>query len=299
MLSQQMRIFLRVAECGSFTRASLFERMTPVAVMKHMNAMEYRLELTLFERSSRGVRLTSAGQALYEDGVRMQEAEERALARAKAAQERDERTIRVGSSMLNPCTRIMDMVADNRELFSGFRFRVVPYDDNREKILSLISSLGSNIDILVGVFNSKRMQEQASYLVLGSYRLTVSLSKNHRLAGRERIELSDLGGERLMMVRLGDTEILDNFAASLKEEHPDIAIEETDYYYDVETFNMCEQRECVLLTLEAWKDVHPNLVTIPLVTDCVIPYGILYAKRPSPQVAGFMARLAPLSSLHN
>ena len=34
MLSQQMRIFLRVAECGSFTKASLFEHMTPVAVMK-------------------------------------------------------------------------------------------------------------------------------------------------------------------------------------------------------------------------------------------------------------------------
>lgn len=298
MLSQHMRIFLRVAECGSFTRASLFEHMTPVAVMKHINAMEYRLGLTLFERSSRGVRLTSAGQSLYEDGERLQEEEERALARAKAAQERDERTIRVGSSMLNPCTRIMDMVADNRELFSDFRFRVVPFDDNREKILSLISGLGENIDILVGVFNSKRMQEQASYLVLGSYRLTVSLSKNHRLAGRERIELSDLAGERLMMVRLGDTESLDRFAEMLKESHPDITIEETDYY-DVETFNMCEQRECVLLTLEAWKDVHPNLVTIPLVTDCVIPYGILYAKRPSPQVAGFMARLAPLSSLHN
>ena len=272
--------------------------MTPVAVMKHINAMEYRLGLTLFERSSRGVRLTSAGQSLCEDGLRMQKAEEGALARARAAQERDERTIRVGSSMLNPCTRIMDMVADNRELFSDFRFRVVPFDDNREKILSLISGLGENIDILVGVFNSKRMQEQASYLVLGSYRLTVSLSKNHRLAGRERIELSDLAGERLMMVRLGDTESLDRFAEMLKESHPDITIEETDYY-DVETFNMCEQRECVLLTLEAWKDVHPNLVTIPLVTDCVIPYGILYAKRPSPQVAGFMARLAPLSSLHN
>ena len=298
MLSQHMRIFLRVAECGSFTKASLFEHMTPVAVMKHINAMEYRLGLTLFERSSRGVRLTSAGQSLCEDGLRMQKAEEGALARARAAQERDERTIRVGSSMLNPCTRIMDMVADNRELFSDFRFRVVPFDDNREKILSLISGLGENIDILVGVFNSKRMQEQASYLVLGSYRLTVSLSKNHRLAGRERIELSDLAGERLMMVRLGDTESLDRFAEMLKESHPDITIEETDYY-DVETFNMCEQRECVLLTLEAWKDVHPNLVTIPLVTDCVIPYGILYAKRPSPQVAGFMARLAPLSSLHN
>ena len=299
MLSQQMRIFLRVAECGSFTKASLFEHMTPVAVMKHINAMEYRLGLTLFERSSRGVRLTPAGQSLFEDGARMREAEERALARARDVQEGDERTIRVGSSMLNPCTRIMDMVADNRELFSDFRFRVVPYDDNREKILSLISALGENIDILVGVFNSRRMQERASYLVLGSYRLTVSLSKNHRLAGKKRVELSDLRGERLMMVRLGDTEILDRFAASLKESHPDITIVETDYYYDVETFNMCEQKECVLLTLEAWKDVHPTLVTIPLVTDCVIPYGILYAKKPSPQVAGFIARLAPLSRLNS
>ena len=92
-------------------------------------------------------------------------------------------------------------------------------------------------------------------------------------------------------VKRGETERLDRFQDKLQRDHPQILIEETDYYYDVDTFNACEQNGTLLLTLDAWADVHPSLVTLPVAWDGQIPYGILYAKTPSEAVSRFVSIL--------
>ena len=68
MLSQQFRVFLTVAECGSFSGAAKKLLVTPASVMKHMNALEARIGAALLIRTHRGVALTAAGRSLYEDG---------------------------------------------------------------------------------------------------------------------------------------------------------------------------------------------------------------------------------------
>ena len=100
--------------------------------------------------------------------------------------------------------------------------------------------------------------------------------------------LQDLHGEHLMMVKSGDTELLDHFHDMLKMTHPQIIIEESGYYYDMDTFNTCEQTGTLLLTLDAWTDIHPSLITIPVKCDYKIPYGILYSKKPANEVRDFI-----------
>ncbi len=91
-----------------------------------------------------------------------------------------------------------------------------------------------------------------------------------------------------MMVKNGDTEFIDHFQDMLKMTHSQILIEEADYYYDMDTFNTCEQTGHLLLTLDAWADIHPSLITIPVEWDCKVTYGILYPKDPSAQVEKFI-----------
>lgn len=91
-----------------------------------------------------------------------------------------------------------------------------------------------------------------------------------------------------MMVKSGDTELIDHFHDMIKMTHPQILIEEADYYYDMETFNTCEQTGALLLTLDAWADIHPFLVTLPVSWDYKVPYGILYSKNPSEDVTEFI-----------
>ena len=167
----------------------------------------------------------------------------------------------------------------------------MPYTDTKEERLAVVEALGDRYDLLVGAFDSKETLARANYLVLGYNKLCVAVPQGHPLAARGRLRAEDLHGERLVKVRRGETERLDWFQDELQRAHPQIIIQETDYYYDVDTFNACEQNGTLLLTLDAWADIHPSLVTLPLDWDYSIPYGILYSKTPSNEVAQFVCIL--------
>lgn len=288
MLSQQLKVFLRVADCGSFSKAAKELFVTPASVMKHMNALEKRLGVALVRRSNRGIELTEAGVSLYADGKKLAVYAEQAAAKAMAAGQFAGIVIRVGSSLLNPGKVLTNIWEPLRKENPQYTFRIVPYEDTRGQILSLVASLGENIDVLVGSFNSRSMLVRANYLPLGTYRLCVAVPSRHRLAGRSKLALTDLYGERLVMVKSGDTELLDDFHDMLKTKHPQIRIEEAGYYYDADTFNACERDGSLLLTLDAWADIHPSLVTLPIDWDGLISYGILYAKNPDDRVRIFI-----------
>ena len=289
MLSQQLQIFLEVVDSGSFTKASKRLLVTPASVMKHMNKLENRLGLTLFKRSNHGVQLTAAGKSLYEDGKKMLSQAEDAIVKAKNAALSEGITIRVGSSLLNPSSVLTNLWAPIREKYPEYKFRIIPYEDKKEQILSVTASLGERIDLLVGSFNSRAMQKRANYLFLGNYQLCVAVPKGHPLSYKKQLTFQDLHGERLVMVKSGDTELLDYFRTILNMTHPQILITDTDYYYDIDIFNMCEQTGMFLLTLDAWSDVHPFLTTLPVEWDYQMPYGILYSKNPSKEVEKFIA----------
>ena len=289
MLSQQLQIFLEVVDSGSFTKASKRLLVTPASVMKHMNKLENRLGLTLFKRSNHGVQLTAAGKSLYEDGKKMLSQAENAIVKAKNAALSEGITIRVGSSLLNPSSVLTNLWAPIREKYPEYKFRIIPYEDKKEQILSVTASLGERIDLLVGSFNSRAMQKRANYLFLGNYQLCVAVPKGHPLSYKKELTFQDLHGERLVMVKSGDAELLDYLRTILNMTHPQIMITDTDYYYDIDTFNMCEQTGMFLLTLDAWSDVHPFLTTLPVEWDYQMPYGILYSKNPSKEVEKFIA----------
>lgn len=288
ILSQQLQIFLQVVDAGSFSKAAKRLLVTPASVMKHMNTLENRLGMTLLKRSNHGIQLTAAGKSLYEDGKRMFADAENAIARARNAELSDGITIRVGSSLLNPSSVLSNLWAPLREKYPQYKFRIVPYEDRKEQILSVIGSLGERMDVLVGCFNSRAMLKMADYLHLGNYQLCVAVPKGHPLSSKKELTFQDLHGERLVMIKSGDTELLDYFRTILNMTHPQILITDTDYYYDIETFNMCEQTGMFLLTLDAWSDIHPSLVTLPVEWDYQLPYGILFPKHPSQEIKRFI-----------
>ena len=288
MLSQQLQVFLQVADCGSFTKAARRLMITPASVMKHINTLEGRLGVTLFKRDKKGVVLTAAGRSLVQDGKKMAVLAKNAEARAKRAEQEEGIVIRVGSSLLNPSKALTDLWGPLRAAYPQYKFHIVPYTDTKEERLAIIAALGEKFDLLVGAFDSKRILTQANYLILGDYHLCVAVPKGHRLAAKKVLSIQDLHGERLIKVKRGETERLDHFQDILRLTHPQIIVEEADYYYDLDTFNACEQNGALLLTLDAWAEIHPSLITLPVQWDYTVPYGILYAKEPSQEVLQFL-----------
>ena len=62
-----------------------------------------------------------------------------------------------------------------------------------------------------------------------------------------------------MMVSAGDSGVNDFIRNDLEKNHPQIHIEDTPYFYDLSVFNRCAETRNVLLTIECWQEVHPEM----------------------------------------
>lgn len=288
--------FITVADCGSFTSAAERLYISPTAVMKQMNTLETHLGLVLTMRTPSGIKLTAAGQVIYRNAKLMIEYSRKSIAEANAAAHAADTTFCVGTSLLNPAKPFMDLWYRVNKDFPGYKLHLVPFEDNHDGILSEIEKLGEKFDFLIGVCDSKAWLSLCSFLPLGSYRKMVAVSREHRLASKQKIEISDLYGETLMMVRRGDSGINDFIRRDIEKNHPQIKIEDTPQFYDLSVFNRCAETNNVLLTIECWQEVHPALVTIPVKWDYKIPYGLLYSNDAPDDVLRFVDTIKGLNN---
>ena len=98
MYNPQLETFLRVADAGSFNKAAELSYITPTAVIKQINLLETDLNVKLFERTHRGLKLTKAGISLYNDAKYIIQYCRDSVTRAKNAMQEDDNVIRIGTS---------------------------------------------------------------------------------------------------------------------------------------------------------------------------------------------------------
>ena len=287
MYDPALRTFLAVAASGSFTAAAERLFLSPTAVMKQINALESRLGLRLFDRTSGGVRLTAAGKTVQRGAAALMQEAEAIVAEARAAAQMSDTTFCVGTSLLNPAKPFMELWYRACDAFPGYKLHLVPFEDTSENILSVIDRLGEQFDFLVGVCDSKAWLSRCRFRPLGRYRKMVAVPRGHRLAAKTSLEIADLYGETLMMVSRGDSGANDRLRDDLTRHHPQIRIADTPPFYDLSVFNRAVETNRLLLSLECWTEVHPGLVTLPVNWDYSIPYGLLYSKNAPPDVLRF------------
>lgn len=277
MYNPMLDTFIAVCDYGSFNKAAEHLYISPTAVMKQMNALENHLSIKLIDRTPTGVHLTAAGEIIYRDAKFMINYSKKSIAAANAVTHNYDTTFCVGTSLLNPAKPFMDLWYRVNQSFPNYKLHLVPFEDNHEGILSEIEKLGEKFDFLIGVCDSKAWLSLCKFLPLGRYKKMVAVSRDHPLSSKSRIDIRDLYGETLMMVRAGDSGINDFIRNDLEKNHPQIRIEDTPQFYDLSVFNHCVETGNVLLTIECWQEVHPGLVTIPVNWDYSIPYGLLYS----------------------
>ncbi len=128
------------------------------------------------------------------------------------------------------------------------------------------------------------------FLALGTYKCMVAVRREHPLAAKKRLTLSDLHGQTLMMVKAGDSGLNDRLRAELRKNHPQIQVENTPRFYDISVFNRCAETGHALLTLECWQDVHQfrDWSRFRWSGSTLFRYGLLYATSPCPDVERFV-----------
>lgn len=288
MYNHLLDTFIVVADCGSLTKAAECLYISPTAVMKQMNTLEKHLDLKLIYRTTSGILLTEAGKVIYQDAKFMIDYSQKSISNAKATLYAKSTTFCVGTSLLNPAKPFMDLWYLTNKDFPNYKLHLVPFEDNHEGILTKIGELGEKFDFLIGVCDSKAWLNLCNMLPLGSYKIMVAVSREHRLANKSILEIEDLYGETLMMVKRGDSGVNDSLRNDLEQHHPKIQIEDTPHFYDLSVFNRCAETGNVLLTIECWQEVHPGLVSIPINWDYTIPYGLLYSLHAPEDVLRFV-----------
>lgn len=288
MYNPVLDTYIAVCDCGSFTKAAEQLYISPTAVMKQINSLENHLELKLVDRTPSGVRLTDAGAIIYQNAKFMIDYSQKSIASAKAALHAKSTTFCVGTSLLNPAKPFMDLWYRINKHFPDYKLHLVPFEDNCEGILGEIEKLGDKFDFLIGVCDSKTWLSRCNFLPLGTYKKMIAVSREHRLANKKIIEIEDLYGETLMMVKRGDSGVNDFLRNDLETYHPQIHIEDTQPFYDLSVFNHCAETGKVLLTIECWQDVHPGLVSLSVNWDYSIPYGLLYSSNAAEDVLQFV-----------
>ena len=288
MYNPQLETFLRVADAGSFNKAAEESYITPTAVIKQINLLEESLGVKLFDRSHRGLQLTKAGRSMYQDAKYIIQYCRDSVTRAKNAMQEDENIIRIGSSPMTPAQLLMELWSRVQALHPDIKFQIVPFENTPENAREILANLGKNIDIVGGIFDETMLHLRGcAGLELTRGRFCCAVSIHHRLADKDKLQVSDLYGENLLLMHRGWSHYVDQLRDDLWQHHPQIHIVDFDFY-SMDVFNRCENTNDVLLAIPGWANVHPLLKVIPVEWEHNIPYGILHSPEPTPTVRRFL-----------
>ena len=288
MYNPQLETFIRAADAGSFNKAAEELYITPTAVIKQINLLEESLGVKLFDRTHRGLILTKAGRSMYQDAKYIIQYCRDSVTRAKNAMQEDSSIIRIGSSPMTPAQLLMDLWSKVQVLHPDIKFQIIPFENTPENAREILGNLGRNIDVVGGIFDETMLKVRGCAgleLTRGPFACAVSI--HHHLAEKDRLDISDLYGENLMLMHRGWSHYVDQLRDDLWQHHPQIHIIDFDFY-SMDVFNRCENTNHVLLAIPGWAHVHPLLKVIPVEWEHSIPYGILHSLTPTPTVQRFL-----------
>ena len=278
MFDEYLKTFICAAECGSFAKAAEALFLSPNAIKKRINSLEESLGFPLFERTLKGIKLTSAGKAFYEDSKKLVQSYNNAAEKAKSISENKSDSVRIG---------IMDTFADEFMLASWFpterenhreRSSMFFFGTSSENINNMFQSVGKDIDICVDIFDEQIAKTFGINAVkISETEICCAVPFNHRLSGKTEISFDDLCGEKIATLKKGRSLVWDNAISSIKEDYFGFNIFEIEKF-NIKTFNRCENENRIMFVTENSKKVYPFIKCIPLSKTYSIPFGLYYSK---------------------
>ncbi len=192
----QLSCFLAVAEYLSFARAAQQLHVTHPAVSQQIQSLEKELNVKLFQRTTRSVKLTEEGKAFLNDARQIVAISDRAKKRFDSAAPRDIETLALGFYNF-PC---MFTLADALEQLRAERpalhprLQVIPF----QHIYRLLEE--GDLDAVVGFKEPSSVKIAAVYKEFAKVPLVCVCSSRHPLAGQAEVTLDALKQERLALL---------------------------------------------------------------------------------------------------
>ena len=283
MFDEYLKTFICAAECGSFAKAAEALFLSPNAIKKRINALEESLGFPLFERTIKGIKLTSAGKVFYEDSKKLVQNYNAAAEKAKSVFENKNDSVRIG---------IMDTFADEFMLANWFsadeeKYRthsnMLFFGTSNENFSNMFQSVGKNIDLCVDIYDEQAAKRFGLNAVkISEAKICCAVPLNHRLADKSEISFEDLCGEKIATLKSGRSRVWDSAISSIKEDYFGFNIFEIEKF-NIKTFNRCENENRIMFVTQNSKKVYPFFKCIPLSKTYSVPFGLYYSKNASEQ----------------
>jgi DNA-binding transcriptional LysR family regulator len=188
-----LRSFLEVAQRLHFGQAADRLQVTQPALSHQIRRLEEYVGTPLFERTSRQVRLTAAGQILVPQARRVLADLERALFHCRAAADGGTGHLKIGSigAALNGITP--HLVRGLREHLPGLALQLIQMDTP----VQLAALRAGELDL--GVVRSAGPASEVCLEDLFLEPMTIALPGNHRLASAGIVTAADLRNEPFIL----------------------------------------------------------------------------------------------------
>jgi LysR family transcriptional regulator, low CO2-responsive transcriptional regulator len=194
MTPSQARAFRAVAVEGSFTAAAKALNLSQPTLTTQVNLIEKRYNVELFHRSSRGVRLTSAGTHLLSIVRRMFNSYDEAIAYLEEVHGMRRGHLRVGS--YGPYD-VTGMLARYNERHPGIQISLA-FANSRELANRLL-----DYDIDVGIYGRLEPLDEFVSIPFSQPRLIVIAPRNAVWSDRANIRPSELAGLNIILREAG------------------------------------------------------------------------------------------------
>lgn len=295
MFEGRLETFIKVAECGSFTKAADDLYITPTAVMKQVNALEKELEVTLFDRSNHGLRITKAGEAFLQDARYILEYITRAEQKAREIQEGEtRRSIRIGTSVMTPAKFILDVWSQIQSRMPTLKIELIPFENNPVNSVEILRNLGQHIDVVAGLYDDNFLQERRCLAAhMYDKKILLAVPMSHALSAETLITPEKLKNRKVLFIRRGWNKYIDDLREKLEAK----GVKTEDFeMFNISAYNRAVTENMPIITVEGWEDVHPLLKLIPADWEDSIPFGVFYSPTPTKLVKKFVGLLSSIAA---
>ena len=189
----QIKIFIAIADKGSFSAAAESIALTQSTVSQHMALLEDEVGVTLFDRQGRGISLTSGG-VLFLRHARRILSESDALFQAMNSFKGLERAeLVIGASNIPANYLVPPLLATLEQKHPGISLTMLTGDT--AEVLKMLE--GAEIEL--GVVGSRTKHKEIIYEPVLDDPLVLVVASSHPWAGKKQLSIDDLFQQPLIM----------------------------------------------------------------------------------------------------
>lgn len=194
---KQVEAFVFVAKYKSFSRAAEKLLLSQPTVSTHINTLEEDLGVKLFDRLSKEVVLTEAGQLFYPYAVDMMDLRERSHESIKEFLNEISGNLRLGTSTIIAEYILPDVIKNFKELYpkTYFNFTV----NNSQTIIQRVAD--GILDL--AVVTRKIPKKDLEYKLFMKDRIVLAVYPEHPLYKRDNVFLDEVLDEKFIIREIG------------------------------------------------------------------------------------------------